>query len=325
MKYLGSELSKFSQQMAYAIDHYKSPSLDKARVKNIVLCGMGGSGIAGQIIRDYFLDKIGVPVTIVSDYILPRFVNEDSLVICGSYSGETEETINTFHLAREKKAQIVCIAKGGTIQQLASQYGYTCYPAESGFQPRVALGYPMTYLMLLFGELLGQSKEAELRQIEHKMSFVEDFIKESASYAASLKGKLEHKFLIFTDPKYMAIGIRLANQIQENAKLEAFALVLPEANHNQIESHYGKLPSNYIFLNSGSHPRTNLRFHYMEELLTKQGSSVLRFPQNDGSLTALFHTIFVCDWLSLQLADQKQAISNTVPNIMDLKGFLSKN
>lgn len=105
---------------------------------------------------------------------------------------------------------------------------------------------------------------------------------------------------------------------------KSFVHVLPEANHNAIESYYSKPGTNFIFLNSRNNHRTNLRFAFVKELLTKFDVPMMELLVKDNSLNTLFHIIYQLDWLSLQVADKADAVSNQIPNINSLKEFLSK-
>ena len=113
MKYLGEQLSTFNKQMAYAMANYQSHGKKIGQFKNIVISGLGGSGITGKIIKSYYLDKINIPVETVSDYQLPKFVNADTLVILCSYSGNTEETLSAYHDAKAKGAYCLTVSVGG--------------------------------------------------------------------------------------------------------------------------------------------------------------------------------------------------------------------
>lgn len=323
MKYLSQELTKFHEQIRYAVNRYESPKVNRAEIQNIVICGLGGSGIAGHIIKNYFLDKLLIPVEVVADYTVPKYVSKHTLAIMCSYSGNTEETLAAYEIVREKGAQIIALTKGGQLMQLATEHGYTVYQAETGFQPRVALGYPLGYLLMLFFELLGLQKKAELLALADTVSNAPDYIERSAKLAAKFKATIKQKFVIIADVYYEGLGVRLANQIQENAKLEAFCVVLPEANHNVIESYYEAWPSNYIFLNSGINQRTNLRFHFIKDLLKKYKSVSAEITVMDTGLVSLVETAYLVDWLSLQLADISGGVSNQIPNINDLKQFLA--
>ena len=258
MKYLGEQLATFNKQMEYAMAHYQSHGKKIGQFKNIVISGLGGSGITGKIIKSYYLDKINIPVETVSDYQLPKFVNADTLVILCSYSGNTEETLSAYHDAKAKGAYCLTVSVGGKMSDLAAADGLLTYRAEGGYQPRVAFGYPITYVFLIFAELLGQDIQSELKEVIEHVSNVEQFKSSSLAVRNFFKTNIRNKYVIVASPDMEAVAIRFAQQVQENAKLEAFVVVIPEANHNVIETYYEQWASNYIFLNSGANERINL-------------------------------------------------------------------
>ncbi len=325
MKYLGSELAAFSEQIQYALDHYQAHQVNKNDLQHIVVCGLGGSGIAGRLVKNYFTDKLDIPVESVSDYILPRYVNEHSLVILSSYSGNTEETCTMYSIARERGAKVIVISVGGALAEKAEADGVVCYRAVGGFQPRVALGYSITYLFLIFFELLKLERVVELKQIAGEVQHADRFRDRALELLKPLEATIRQKYVIIADTHYEAVAVRLAQQIQENAKLEAFISILPEANHNMIETYYGKHDTNFIFLNSGMSQRTNLRMHFIKNLLKKYESAFSEVPVNEPTLNHLFDKIYLLDWFSLALADKVGAVSNEIENINQLKEFLNKN
>lgn len=319
------ELETFSSQIRFAVDKYTNHRISKDSVHQIIIGGLGGSGIAGRMVKNYFNDKLDIPVEVVSDYILPRYAGQGTLVILSSYSGNTEETLNLYHIAKEKGCKILILTTGGELLKLAQNDGYAVYLAEPGYQPRMALGYSFTYLFMIFFELLGQYKNVDMLKIGEMMENVSDYKARSAEIAGLFSATLRNKFVIITDPYFEGIAVRFAQQVQENAKLEAFVAVVPEANHNVIESYYSNLPSNYIFLNSGSNQRTNLRFYFLKELLQKYNAVSADVLSKDISLASVYATIYLLDWVSLQLAEKSGADAANVPNIQELKKFLSKN
>ncbi|SMO60905.1 bifunctional phosphoglucose/phosphomannose isomerase [Solitalea koreensis] len=322
MNYISQELKQFSKQIKYAVDNYKSHGISADSISNIVICGMGGSGIAGRIIKSYFNDKIAVPVEIVNDYSLPRYTGPSTLTIFCSYSGNTEETVAAYQIAREKGCKIIAITGGGQLQAKANADENRVYHVEGGLQPRMALGSPLTYLFLIFFDLLGQYKNADLTKIAEFASNTDDYINQSGEIVNRFAESVSNKYIIICDPFFEGVAIRFAQQINENAKLEAFVNVLPEANHNSIESYYGKQNTNFIFINSRSSNRTNLRFAFLKELLGE--AVVAEILVKDTSLNALYHNIYLLDWMSLQIANKVGAVSNQIANINSLKEFLSK-
>ncbi len=323
MKYIAEELKKFSHQIKFAVENYTNHGVKQKDFDNALIGGLGGSGIAGRMIKNYFNDKLDFPIEVVSDYSLPKYIGSRSLVILSSYSGNTEETIAMYHDAKQRGCKIVVLTTGGQLLKLAQADGILYYLAEAASQPRMALGYPFTYLFLLFFEFLGQEKKADFLQISSRVAHNDDYITRSADLFKTFAHTVKNKFVIICDPVFEGIAIRFAQQIQENAKHEAFVSVIPESNHNVIETYYNDTHSNFVFFNSGFNKRTGLRFAFLKDLLKKHNGVIEEIHITDQSIATIFDTIFLLDWLSLQIADSLHAVSNTVPNIMALKGFLS--
>lgn len=315
-------LGNFYHQIDFAIKNYKNHGLKVGSYSNIIIAGLGGSGIGGRIARTYFSDKAPVPIEVYSDYQLPAYASSKSLIILSSYSGLTEETLAMFEKAKEIGATIVCITSGGTLMESAKSSNIPYYIVEEGYQPRMALGFSLTYNFLILSELCGIDILPEL--IAVKSIFENSQLEQSRAKDVLnfFSESLSNKFVIVADGITEAIGIRFCQQIQENAKVEAFINVLPEANHNVFETYYGKLPNNFIFMNSNTNDRNIGRFSYLKELLEKQGNKIFEINLESGSVEQIFKTIHMNDWFSIYLSNALGADNMSVPNISGLKSFL---
>jgi len=326
MKYQSKDLGQFPYQIKYATEHYTSPGIDIYDFDNIILCGLGGSGIAGRIIKSYFFSISALPVEVISDYLLPKYAGSKTLAIMCSYSGNTEETLAMYAEAKAAGAGIIVIATGGKLAELAAADGYTFYKALSGFQPRMALGYSLTYLMLLFSELFGKANtSAELNAAATKLEDEAHYLQKGKALLDLIDKPLPAKFVVVSDYFTNPIGLRFCQQLQENAKTEAFLHELPECNHNVIETYYGKLDSVFIFLNSHIQPRTTLRFGFLKEVLENEGNKVMEISVDPSGILPVLESIYTLDWLSLLIADYKEVNSIQIKNINALKEFLGKN
>jgi len=315
-------LVNFNHQIGFALQNYHPHGLKAAQFSNIIIGGLGGSGIGGKIAKTYFSDKANLPIEVYSDYRLPAYATAKSLVILSSYSGLTEETLAMFEEAEKKGCTMLCISSGGTLTELAEQKKIPVYKVETGYQPRMALGFSLTYNLMILGELFGAEVRPELTALSSVYSQVLQHQEQAMAMLEYFNDRLDHKFVVISDNTTEGIGIRLCQQIQENAKVEAFINVLPEANHNAFETYYGILPSNFIFLNSHTNLRNDGRFAYLKELLTRQGNKVFEVTMKDGSLSELFKSIYMTDWFSIYLSNRKGADNMSVPNISGLKSFL---
>jgi glucose/mannose-6-phosphate isomerase len=319
-------LIHFHNQIEYALSNYTSHGLKARDFNNVVIGGLGGSGIGGRLASLCLFDKASVPVEVYSEYRLPAYVSEKTLVILSSYSGNTEETLAMFHDARERGASIICIVSGGRLSELAEAHGYRCYKVETGYQPRMALGFSFSLQLLILGELFGLDMATQLNNIATKLHQESDALQKKAKdMHAFFSTAIDEKFVVVCDKAFEAAAIRFCQQIQENAKGEAFVNVLPEANHNVIESYYEKRDSNFILLNSRLNERTNLRFRFLESVLSEQGNRVFNYDSPDFSLWSLFEFIHVTDWLSIYASNSKGVNNMEVGIISRLKQYLDSH
>lgn len=324
MKYQSENLSKFPEQIKYALKNYQTHVFKAGNFDNIILGGLGGSGIAGHIVKSFFQDTCPLPVEVVSNYCLPKYAGKKTLAILSSYSGNTEETLAMYKLAKERGCTIIVMTTGGKLGDLAAADGRTIYKAEKGYQPRMALGYSLTYLLLFFGELIGQDLRKSLEKAAEELSDTQKYIDEGEKLFSSFKNRLPNKLVVVADYLTSPIALRFCQQVQENAKAEAFFHELPEANHNVIESYYGQLNSVFIFLNSHINERTDLRFQFLNDLLNKNSNLVITQDVEALSISSILKNIYILDWTSLWMADAKEVNSADIQNINALKEFLEK-
>ncbi|MDZ4839530.1 MAG: SIS domain-containing protein [Bacteroidota bacterium] len=325
MQYQKDALTKFSQQIKHALQAYTPHNININDIDNIVICGLGGSGIAGRIVKSMYLNKSSVPIEVISDYFLPAYAGERTLTLQCSYSGNTEETLAMYAEAKAKGCKIISLSTGGKLEEQTVADGNIFYRAETGFQPRMALGYGLTYLLLILSELTGQNINAELEAASNHVQDYEVYITDAQVIFENWKANLDHKTVIVTDYLTNPIGVRFAQQLQENAKAEAFVHELPESNHNVIETYYGEIKSHFLFLSSNSQPRTTLRFAFLKELLERNDNHVTEMNLIPNDLNSLVHMIYTQDWLSLIYADAKGVNSSKIENIVGLKSHLDNN
>lgn len=315
----------FEQQIAYALTEFDGNKVPSGPFQSVVICGLGGSGIGGRIARGYFLNKAHCPVEVYSHYFLPKYINANTLVVLSSYSGNTEETLQMFEIAKAAGCKIIGICSGGTLQNKLQEGNYPMFKVPQGFQPRMALGFSFSLTLLLLGKVFESPVEKELKDL---LSIYEN--KESLKTEAELllkqwSGNINAPIVVYSDENYAGVAVRFCQQIQENAKGQAYSLVLPEANHNAIESVYGNMHTNILFLNAGVNERNNLRFAFLRKLMEENGNTVATISLQNASLLSLFQTIYILDWVSILLSNAKGADNMTVPNIDKLKNYLSQS
>jgi glucose/mannose-6-phosphate isomerase len=303
-------------------------------ISSIVVAGLGGSAIGGDLVRSYLLSELSVPVIINRTYDLPAFVGANTLVIASSYSGDTEESLSMFDEAKKRGAKIVCITTGGKLASLAAENSLPLITLPKGFQPRAALAYSFAPILTLL-EKIGL--------VTNRPSYIEETAallqKLAERYAPSNTGEtntayqLASKLGSRTPVIYSAsdvfdtVNLRWRGQIQENAKHVAFGNVLPEMNHNEINGwdHPKSILDSFcvIFLRSkeDEHPRVAQRFEILKEILHQRGIHVEEFFAEGASrLARMASLIALGDWTSYYLA----LIENVDPSPVPVITFLKK-
>jgi len=317
-------LKKFSYQIKFAVDNYTAHGLDISKYANVLIGGLGGSGIGGRITKNIFSDNFPVPIECVAEYGIPAYVNEKTLCILASYSGNTEETLAMYNEVKGRNCDILVLTSGGKLNDLALQNGLKTYKIEPGFQPRMALGFSLTYLIQIFSELVNKDVKEELLKISESLSDSEPFEDDAQRVFDAIKQKTNLKFIVVSDIFLEALSTRFAQQIQENAKHECFTHIIPEANHNVIESYYGQMNSVFFFLNSNKNERVTTRFEFLNNLLQVEYNKIVSMEFEEFDLNSIYETIHRLDWLSLYVADYRRVDSLNVPNIASLKEFLDQ-
>jgi len=322
MKYRES-LEKFPEQLEYSLKNYKPHGIELSNYNQVILAGLGGSGISAKIIKSYFFDKIELPIEVVSDYNLPKFADEKTLLILCSYSGNTEETLSVLADGKEKKCGIMIISAGGKLLAEAQQYNYIHYTLPNGFQPRMTIGYGLTTLFLIFSELTKLDAKKDIQNAIDTLNNKENWKPELDKFYAFFKETAQQKFSISSDKYLDATSLRFCQQLNENSKAEAFLNVLPEVNHNVIESYYGKLESNFIFIHTNKNERITLRFQFLKTLLANNNNKVYSFVLEDYNFTEIIKLIHIHDWFSVKIAEDQNIDVLNIENIINLKNFLS--
>jgi glucose/mannose-6-phosphate isomerase len=329
----------FPDQISEAIENVKDlkiESIKKEKISNVIISGLGGSAIGGDLIRTYLKNKINVPIIVNRDYILPEFVNENTLVLISSYSGNTEETISAYKNAIKKKAMVICITNGGEIKKIAVENNHQAISIPSGYHPRMALGFMFFNLLYIFIKL-GFLKEpvneiSELiDSLKRKSKKYSDYKSENNSLkiAKDLKGKF---LFIYSSPDLESVGIRWRGQFSENSKVISSTHYFPELNHNEIvawtqEGGLTNMLKESVIIclrDQDDFIRVKFRIDITKDVMKKYASEILEF-QGEGStfLVRMFDLIYLIDWISYYMAILNNADPAEIQNINYLKNQLS--
>lgn len=321
---------------AFRIGKAAPPAVKARSVTSIVLTGLGGSAIGGDLLRAYLTDELGVPLTVNRHYLLPDFVGTKTLVIVSSYSGNTEETISAQKNATKRKAKVLCISTGGKVTEFALKHRQTCIEIPGGLQPRAALGYSFFPLLVALGKsgfIRPKDKDiratiALLKRRAVELGNPEDPTNAAYQLAEKLKGKLP---IIYSSSDHLdAVNLRWRGQIAENAKQLAFGNVLPEMNHNELVG-WNVLKdlmkqTHVVFLRDKSeHPRIAVREEITKTIVSQYCSGLSEVWSEGPSLLArMFSLVQFGDWVSYYLAVLNNQDPTPVNAIDHLKNELAK-
>ncbi len=282
---------------------------------NIILTGMGGSAIAGDLMTAYLQDKIATPFTVNRNYSLPRFVSERSLVLACSYSGDTEETLSAARTAFDRNATVIVLTSGGQLAELAREKGAPVIQIPTGFPPRQALGF-MFFPLLHLLETLGiiKSEQPDIDETVHILHDISHHNDPKHTHGHNLCNHIAQKLykkipIMYTASEILyPVVVRWRNQFNENSKTLAFSNVFPELNHNEImgcETPKELLAQfNVVLLrDSVESPRNKARLEITRELLRKCGVPIFEvFGEGKSCLARMFSHIYIGDWVSYYLA-----------------------
>jgi glucose/mannose-6-phosphate isomerase len=322
-------VDNFPNQLKEALSIANSAVVNEPNkpIHNVVVTGLGGSGIGGTILTEVLMDSVKVPVLINKDYFLPAFVNENTLLIVSSYSGNTEETVQAMEQAMSKHAQIVCVTSGGKILELAKQNLNEFIEIPGGQPPRSCIGFSLVQLIKIFI----QKKLAPaslLEEVEQSQQLLIDFnsqIKnEAKTIADDLTGKLA---VIYSLGGSEGVCVRFRQQVNENGKQLCWHHVFPEMNHNELVG-WTERNENLVvvtFHTSFDFSRTKKRYEVCKPLFQKFSAKVIDIEaKGNTKLEQFFYLINIGDYVSCYIAENKNVDPVEVNVINHLKNELSK-
>lgn len=267
-------LDEFPKQMQQAWIDTRSLRLPKAyrTADSVVVSGMGASAWPANILNDVIKGSLKIPMTVISDYSLPKFVNQRTLVLLSSYSGTTEEPINAFKIALKRKAKMLVLTNGGTLAKLAQHYQIPAYIFKEkhnpSHQPRLGTGYMLIGTLGLFERAhLLHIKDREVRQVIQAAGRLG---RQWSGQSAINRNKAKKMAVECTNRTPVLIGaehlestaIAFRNRLNENAKHLASAMVIPNLNHYFLEGlrfPAKRSPLFGIFIDSERYDKRNRR------------------------------------------------------------------
>ncbi len=322
-------VASFSKQLNEAISIGEKALLSPSQnnIKNVLICGLGGSGIGGSIVSELVALSATVPISVSKGYFIPSFVNEHTLVIISSYSGNTEETLNCMQQAMDKKAKIVGVTSGGKVLEICKAKKFDCIIVPGEMPPRACLGYSLTQLFFIlnFHKIIGDTFKNELQNAIKLIDLEETNIIEDAKLIAQkINGKTP---VIYATTYNEGVMIRFRQQLNENAKMLCWHQIIPEMNHNELVGWREKNDNLavLIFRDKQEYERNNFRIEINKETISKYTSNITEiYSKGDSAIERAIYFIHLGDWISVILAEMRGFDANEIAVINQLKSALSK-
>jgi len=322
-------IRNFPQHLTEALELVDKASLKPAprAIANVVITGLGGSGIGGSIAADLAIPLANIPVLVNKTYHLPAFVNESTLVIACSYSGNTEETLEAFEQAVEKGAMLACISSGGVLSDRAQQLNLNCLAMGGGNPPRSMLGYSLVFLLAY----LEHYRIAMLdwrAGIEEFSAWAENHTMNMRAEANSMAEKLSGTICaIYASEGLSGVAARWRQQFNENSKLPGWDASVPEMNHNELVGwEGGSAALGSIFLRKPEeYNRIGKRIDINKEIIGRKTDRVYEvMAQGEHEVAQICYLIHYGDWVSFYLAELSGVDIMDISSIDFLKAELAK-
>jgi glucose/mannose-6-phosphate isomerase len=309
---------------------------DYSNVDKVVILGMGGSAIGGDLVRALALEQGKVYVLVHRDYNLPSLVDARTLVIASSYSGNTEETISSFNRALKTPAKKVVITTGGKLEALAAESGVPVFTFHYQAEPRTAFGYSFFSLLAIF-QRLGLIS-IERKDIDETIMVLEELsprldkgVSLENNPAKQLATKLIGRLIIVYGSGVLSkVAYRWKTQLNESSKTSAFHECFPELNHNAVVGYrfpsWLKQKAFVVLLYSHSlHPRILMRYDVTSDILTDAGiAHEIVEATGESPLCQIMSAVFFGDYVSYYLAMLNKVDPSPVAIIDYLKGRLAE-
>ncbi|HMS01103.1 MAG TPA: bifunctional phosphoglucose/phosphomannose isomerase [Anaerolineales bacterium] len=311
------EIDNLPDQLAFAYQLGMKHALpDWKDFKQVVIAGMGGSAIGADLLASYCASLAPLPVSVHRDYSLPLFARgQDTLVVCSSHSGNTEETLDAFESARQSECRIVVVCTGGELAKRAKENNIPLWTFDHKGQPRAAVGFSFGLLLAMFqrfGFLPDQSKEMEdavasmKRTQQHLKADVPAVKNPAKRYAGQLMGR----WVTFMGSGLLSVvARRWKGQINEVAKAGANFEFLPEADHNTLAGTMNpqetlNAHTMTLFLRAPSdHPRNRLRSDLTRKAFMLEGMNTDYIDARGNTpLAHMWTSILFGDYMSYYLA-----------------------
>lgn len=323
-------IMRFPEQLAESLQIGEAAVINPhdKEINKVYVAGLGGSGIGADFVTEFVSAKCPIPYNVGKGYDIPAYVDENTLAICSSYSGNTEETLNAFQQMLDRGCKIVIVSSGGKLIEEAKNRSFDYIKVPDNWpSPRACLGYSIIQQLFILNKLgfITDRFKTEIKSSIDLLKFDVDDIKKAAqSVADRIYDKIP---VIYTTDRMESVAVRLRQQINENSKMLCWHHVIPEMNHNELVGWTEAHPElAVIYLrNNDDYKRNQTRIKINQEIISKYCPTIIDIYSKGNSLIERsFYLVHLGDWISWYLSVHKKADAIEVNVINYLKSELAK-
>ena len=330
-------IASFSEQIRRSFSIMKdwSSKHEYLDIQKIIILGMGGSAIGGDVARVIAQNACTVPIIVNRSYNIPEWVDSHTLVLASSYSGGTEETLSAFAKCREQNCPIIVLSTGGKISNNADEYGLDKITIPAGFQPRSALGFSFALILLLLNRLKFVHDEiiTLVKNSIEPLELLSNALEKDNNTSLAIAEQIHATCPIIygSEDLTWVAALRFRGQLAENAKMLSFHHHFPEQNHNEIEG----WTVNPDIMNRFSiiwmkdeedHSGTQMRMNIVSSFLEScAGTQITITQQGVNRVERLLKLIHFTDWISYYTALLNNVDPTPVHRIQELKSKIEKS
>jgi len=323
-------IARFPEQLLEALEIGEKAAIKphSSEINRVYVAGLGGSGIGADFVKEFVRSESPIPYTIGKGYSIPSYVDENTLAICSSYSGNTEETLSSFNQMINTGAKIVIVSSGGKLIEEAKTRGLDYIQVPGNWpSPRACLGYSIIQQLFIMNKL-GFIDGSFKHQMKAAVDLIKFDIEAIKSAAKQVADRIHNKVpIIYVTDRMEAVAVRLRQQINENAKMLCWHHVVPEMNHNELvgwtEKHADKA---VIYLrNRDDLKRNQIRMEINQKIIAKYTDTIIDiFSKGTSLIEKAIYLVHLGDWISWYLSIHKGADAVEIGVIDYLKSELAK-
>ena len=328
-EYMEKLIAEFPDQLQEALDIGRKALIESRKdIHEVLICGMGGSGVGAHFVKDFVSETAQVPILINKDYDIPAFADEHTLVLASSYSGNTEETLAAYAAAKKQNCSIIAISSGGELMADAQAAGFDTISLPAGYPaPRACLGFSLVAQLFALHKsgCVPNFFEEQIIDTLERIKLEQEDMRSKAEQIAQLM--VDRLPVMYGANRTDATLLRWRQQLNENAKHLAWHQVFPEMNHNEIVGWKGDYSQLLVVaLRHRDDPaRHQLRMDLTREVFQHWAGGYMEVYSRGGSfLEKSLYLVHLGDWVSYYLAELKGENPDEVKVIDHLKEQLKK-